>query len=189
MDDSQHYQPEKPEAEEIIEYARQLGMDLTRDSDLLWIAEQGLQVGQRHSSTSLPGAVPVPQQQFGALPESSVSVWRIGMRERGELRGNEHGNEREGNDGVCKRGESAYGNKWARRAVAPVQGRGDGPGQVSDREGDVSFGVQVLGQARLAVGLPCGGGCCLKAWLAACRRQCLQTGVFTATRARAATTM
>lgn len=35
---------EKPGADEIILYARQLGMDLAKDSDLLWIAEQALQV-------------------------------------------------------------------------------------------------------------------------------------------------
>jgi hypothetical protein len=39
------HEAEKPDANEIILYARQLGMDLARDSDLLWIAEQALQVG------------------------------------------------------------------------------------------------------------------------------------------------
>mmetsp|Transcript_10483 Transcript_10483/g.29825 ORF Transcript_10483/g.29825 Transcript_10483/m.29825 type:complete len:481 (+) Transcript_10483:555-1997(+) len=34
---------QQPQAEEIIDYARHLGMDLANDSDLLWIAEQGLQ--------------------------------------------------------------------------------------------------------------------------------------------------
>lgn len=37
-----------PGEEEVIEYAKWLGMDLVKDEDLYWIAREGLMVGGVH---------------------------------------------------------------------------------------------------------------------------------------------
>lgn len=50
-----------PTEDEVIEYAKWLGMDIEEDKDLLWIAREGLKVGNARSPRGTCGSHHAPR--------------------------------------------------------------------------------------------------------------------------------
>lgn len=66
----------EPSQDEILEYARWLGMDPVEDADLLWVAREGLKVRVRPLRPLRPTSVCAPRAAFpprvGARPARSA---------------------------------------------------------------------------------------------------------------------